>query len=132
MSPRILKIAKCTNRMFTTGFYFGKPTAESMVYGESTYVKDFVYLGTLINVQTEHSLDISTKCELIQKNKFCVGDEIELLSPGSLDIKTCKVLKITDSDGNDMESCPHASQRIFVYLDIEAEPGDLLRRGPIM
>lgn len=125
------EIAKCTNRMFTTGFYFGKPTAESMVYGESTYVKDFVYLGTLLSTEkTELDGTKATKCSLIQKNKFCKGDEIELLSPGGLEIKKCKVLKITDSEGNEMESCPHASQKIFVTLDIDAEVGDLLRRGP--
>ena len=125
------EIAKCTNRMFTTGFYFGKPTAESMVYGESTYVKDFVYLGTLLSTEKTELDGIKvTKCSLIQKNKFCKGDEIELLSPGGLEIKKCKVLKITDSEGNEMESCPHASQKIFVTLDIDAEVGDLLRRGP--
>ena len=125
------EIAKCTNRMFTTGFYFGKPTAESMVYGESTYVKDFVYLGTLLDTEnTEVDGVKACKCELIQKNKFCTGDEIELLSPGNLNIKKCKVLKITDSEGNEMESCPHASQKIFVYLDIDVSVGDLLRRGP--
>ncbi len=126
------EISKCTNRMFTTGFYFGKPSNESMVYGESTYVKDFVYLGTLLNTETDKVCNTEcTRCELIQKNKFSKGDEIELLSPGNLDIKTCKVLKITDEDGKEMESCPHASQKIFVYIDIKAGSGDLLRRGPL-
>ena len=123
------EIAKCTNRMFTTGFYFGKPKDDSMVYGESTYVKDFVYLGTLIMAE---KADVNgtecTRCSLIQKNKFLKGDEIELLAPGSLEIKKCNVLKITDEDGNEMESCPHASQKIYVYIDIHAEQGNLLRR----
>ena len=129
------EIGKCTNRMFTTGFYFGKPTAESMVYGESTYVKDYVYLGTVLGVSEANAGEYGDagkayRCELIQKNKFCTGDTIEILSPGSLDIKKCNVLKITDEQGNDMPSCPHASQKIFVYIDKEIEPGDLFRRGP--
>ena len=127
------EIGKCTNRMFTTGFYFGKPSGESMVYGESTYVKDFVYLGTVLDVtecDEKNAGGKVYKCELIQKNKFCVGDTIEILSPGALDINKCNVLKITDEQGNEMPSCPHASQKIFVYIDKVIEPGDLFRRGP--
>ena len=130
------EIGKCTNRMFTTGFYFGKPSNESMVYGESTYVKDYVYLGTILSVnevpgeEAGCTIKKAYKCELIQKNKFCTGDEIEILAPGSLDIRKCKVLKITDEQGNEMPSCPHASQKIYVYLDNTIEAGDLLRCGP--
>ena len=125
------EITKCTNRMFTTGFYFGKPSNESMVYGESTYVKDFIYLGTLQETEkSEVAGQECTKCTLIQKNKFCTGETIELLSPGGLDINKCKVLRITDEDGNEMMSCPHASQKIIVYIDKKAECGDLLRKGP--
>ncbi len=130
------EIGKCTNRMFTTGFYFGKPSAESMVYGESTYVKDYVYLGTVISAcevsgeEAGCAIEKAHKIELIQKNKFCTGDEIEILAPGLLDINKCKVLKITDEQGNEMPSCPHASQRIYVYLDKDIKSGDLLRCGP--
>ena len=106
-----------------------------MVYGESTYVKDYVYLGTVLGVSEVNAGECGDvgkayKCELIQKNKFCTGDTIEILSPGSFDIKKCNVLKITDEQGNEMTSCPHASQLIFVYIDKEIEPGDLFRRGP--
>ncbi|MBR4341716.1 MAG: U32 family peptidase [Lachnospiraceae bacterium] len=128
------EISKCTNRMFTTGFYFGKPGQDSMVFGESTYVKDYVYLGTLESVERfkyNDGKNIGAKCELIQKNKFCVGDEIEILSPGNLKERFCRVLRITDTDGKDMPSCPHASQRIIVYLDVLPKAGDLLRRGPV-
>lgn len=130
------EIGKCTKRMFTTGFYFGKPSAESMVYGESTYVKDYVYLGTVISAcevsgeEAGCAIEKAHKIELIQKNKFCTGDEIEILAPGLLDINKCKVLKITDEQGNEMPSCPHASQRIYVYIDKDIKAGDLLRCGP--
>lgn len=130
------EIGKCTNRMFTTGFYFGKPSAESMVYGESTYVKDYVYLGTILSAcevsgeEAGCAIEKAYKIELIQKNKFCTGDEIEILAPGSLEIKKCKVLKITDEQGNEMPSCPHASQRIYVYIDKDIKACDLLRCGP--
>ena len=46
---------------------------------------------------------------LEQKNKFSVGEEIEVVRPGSEAIKV-KVLQITDEEGNDMESCPHPSR----------------------
>ena len=41
------EIGKCTNRRFTTGFYFGKPIADDHIYDSSTYVKSYTYLGTV-------------------------------------------------------------------------------------
>ena len=37
----------CTHREFTTGFYFGKPGEESQIYDNSTYVKEYTYLGMI-------------------------------------------------------------------------------------
>lgn len=118
------EIAKCTNRRFTTGFYFGKPSAEAQVYENSTYVKDFIYLGKVEELLSD------TRFTLIQKNKFYVNDTIEILSPGSLEKREVKVLKIEDEQGNEMESCPHASQKITVTLSSPVAKGDLFRVGP--
>ncbi|MDE7360284.1 MAG: U32 family peptidase C-terminal domain-containing protein, partial [Lachnospiraceae bacterium] len=41
------EIAKCTYRKFTTGFYFGKADENTQIYDESTYVSEYVYLGTV-------------------------------------------------------------------------------------
>lgn len=135
------EITKCTNRRFTTGFYFGKPSADAQVYENSTYVKDFIYLGTVENVKyfkngneitapDENECDIISECELIQKNKFCTGDIIERLTPGKLDKTEVEVLSIRDENGNQMESCPHASQRIFVSVRGFMKKRDLFRVGP--
>lgn len=39
------EIHKCTYRDFTTGFYFGRPDARSMVYTGNTYAAGAVFLG---------------------------------------------------------------------------------------
>ncbi len=119
------EITKCTNRRFTTGFYFGKPSAESMVYENSTYVKEYVYYGTVASA--EKNEDGTYTCVLEQKNKFFVGDTLEILAPGKIEEKFAKILKITDEDGNEMESCPHASQIIHVTVDSQIKEGDLFR-----
>ncbi len=119
------EITKCTNRRFTTGFYFGKPSAESMVYENSTYVKEYAYYGTIMS--SEANADGTFTCVLEQKNKFCVGDTLEILAPGKIEERFAKVLKITDENGTEMESCPHASQIIHVTTDKEIREGDLFR-----
>ncbi|MCR5322321.1 MAG: U32 family peptidase [Lachnospiraceae bacterium] len=148
--PRYLEeVAKCTNRRFTTGFFFGKPSAESLVYENSTYVKDYIYFGTIEsvssffdeNVKCAQSSDGQGKadpdgnspnkclCRLEQKNKFCVGDTLEVLHPGTIEPSYVKVISITDDAGNLMESCPHASQMLNVVFEGRILEGDILRGG---
>ena len=40
-----------------------------------------------------------------------------------------KVLAIRDEEGNEMESCPHPQQKIFVRFDMELEQYDLIRQA---
>ena len=61
-----------------------------------------------------------------QRNKFCVGDEIEIMKPDGRDI-AARVERILDEDGQDMESAPHAKQKLKVQLSEPAEKYDLLR-----
>ena len=115
------EIAKCVNREFTTGFYFGKPDASSQIYENSTYVKDYTYLGTVASV------DDRGYARIEQKNKFSVGETIEVMKPDGTNIETV-VKAIFDEDGNPQESAPHAQQKIDVDLGIQTETYDILRR----
>ncbi len=69
------EIAKCTNRRFTTGFFFGKPDQEAQIYDSSTYQKEYTYLGLI------GERDADGRYRLEQKNKFWVGEEIEVMKP---------------------------------------------------
>ena len=71
-----------------------------------------------------------TKDDLIrleQKNKFSVGEEIEIMKPDGTDVTT-KVLAIYDSERQAQDSAPHARQILWVKLDREASRYDLLRK----
>lgn len=115
------EIAKCTYRQFTTGFFFEKPDKDTQIYDSNTYVKAYTYLG-LIGEKNEKGL-----YALEQRNKFSVGECIEVMKPDGRDL-TVTVKAMTDAEGQPMESCPHPKQKIFVDLGVELEAFDLLRR----
>ena len=114
------EISKCTYRQFTTGFYFGKPSEEAQIYDSNTYVNEYVYLGIIDDVN-ENGL-----ASFQQRNKFCVGDVIEIMKPDGRNILT-KVQAMYDEEMNPVESCPHSKQNLFVDLEIRPEQYDILR-----
>ena len=113
-------ISQCTYRRYTTGFFFGKPDETTQIYDCNVYERDYVYLG----ISGEPLEDGSFVIE--QKNKFCVGDKIEIMKADGRDIEA-NVISITDQDGVAMESCPHPKQIITIKLDQVPEAGDILR-----
>ena len=115
------EIGKCTNREFTTGFYFGKPGSDSQIYDSSTYVKDYTYLGTA------GEKDANGRVRLEQKNKFSVGETIEVMKPDGRNLQA-RVQGIYNEEGESQDSAPHARQIVYVQLDVETEPWDILRR----
>lgn len=115
------QISDGTFRQFTTGFFYGKPDASAQIYDDSTYVKTYTYLGTV------QGTDADGRIVLTQKNKFLVGETIEIMKPDGRNISVT-VRSIRDADGNEMPSCPHSKQEIHVDLGAEAEPYDILRR----
>ena len=91
------QISNCTYRQFTTGFFFGKPSEESQLY------------------------------RIEQRNKFSVGEQIEVMKPDGRNILVT-VKRIVDEDGNEMESAPHPKQVLYIDLGQELEMYDILRR----
>ncbi|MFR1831708.1 MAG: peptidase U32 family protein [Lachnospiraceae bacterium] len=115
------EIGKCTYREFTTGFYFGKPDDNAQIYDSNTYVKNYTYLGTV------EETDSAGRCRIEQKNKFSVGEIIEIMKPDGRNI-TAAVQGIYDQEGTARESAPHPKEILWVDLDQETAPYDILRR----
>lgn len=114
------EVRKGVNRQFTTGFFFGKPTHEDQIYDHNTYEKAYTYLGTISGSK-------DGLYELEQKNKFSVGESIEIIKPNGDTIEAI-VKGIKDAFGVEMESCPHPQQIIYVDFGVDLEPYDILRR----
>ena len=115
------QISNCTYRQFTTGFFYGKPDENTQIYDSNTYVKEYTYLG-IVGEVTEDGL-----CRIEQRNKFSVGEEIEIMKPDGENIVT-RVQQILNEDGEEQESAPHPKQVLYIRLDQKAEHYDILRR----
>lgn len=132
------EIAKCTHRLYTTGFYFGRPTDGMQIYDDSTYINEYTYLGTVEEIKSaEPTGDWQCGTErglarIEQRNKFAVGDTIELMKPDGRNTPVI-VKAMYNEDGEPMESCPHAKQLLWIELsgpdgdETAAEQYDLLR-----
>ena len=116
------QIGVSTNRRFTTGFFYGKPGSDAQIYDSNTYVKDYTYLG-IAGEKNEEGL-----YRLEQKNKFSVGEQIEIMKPDGRNIPVV-VKRIVNEDGEDQESAPHARQIIYIDLGEPMECYDILRRA---
>jgi putative protease len=121
-------IRKCTYRRFTTGFYYGRPDQDSMVYDSNTYVNEAVFLGIVEAITPEN------RARIMQRNKFCVGDRIEVMKPDGRDIPII-VKAMYNQNGEEVDSAPHPKEIIDLELVLEedmsvsadVEEGDLLR-----
>ena len=115
------QISACTYRQFTTGFFYGKPSEESQIYDNNTYNIGYTYLGITGKLNSEGYFEIE------QRNKFSVGETIEIMKPNGDNIEV-QVLEIKNEEGEDMESCPHPKQKLFIKLSIAPDEFDILRR----
>ena len=75
------------------------------IYDSNTYEKDYVYLGITGKADENGVFDLE------QKNKFSVGEIIEIMKPDGRNIETV-VEGIWDLEGNEQESAPHARQAL--------------------
>lgn len=116
------QISNCTYRQFTTGFFYGKPDETTQIYDSNTYVKEYTYLGYA------ESVDEKGFAHITQRNKFTVGETIEIMKPDGQNIQAT-VRAICDEEGNSVESAPHPQQKLAVDLGVRIDQYDLLRRA---
>ncbi len=118
------EVSKVSHRDFTTGFYFGKPGHDDQVYTNNTYIRDYDFIGMVVeNWDVESGL-----ATVMQRNKFEVGDTIEVL-PQKGDSAEMTVTQMWDTDGVPIMSAPHPEQIIRLKTDIPLKKFDMLRKA---
>ena len=117
------QISNCTYRQFTTGFLLWKAgMRQAQIYDSNTYVRE-------LHISWNYWQESQTEdIRIEQRNKFSVGETIEIMKPDGQNIETV-VRAIINEDGETQESAPHSKQVLYVELDKKAEKYDILRRA---
>jgi putative protease len=108
---------------YSTGFYFGKVTGDDHSYrGDSrSALQDFLAI-------VEEYDDATGLYRVEQRNKFSVGDKIEILRPRQPDFVQT-IDEMYDENGVAIFSAPHPKQKIYIKLNTSAKPLDILRHA---
>lgn len=130
------ELTKCSHRQFTTGFYHDKPDASGQIYDSNTYVRDYVFVGRVLaqtgtqDIKSEsipHNLSDGAYTLIEQRNKFSVGDTVEIMKADGRTI-AFEIKDIFNEDGIPVESAPHPKQRLWIKLPVDAEKNELIRK----
>ncbi len=116
----VKELEKSSHRLFTTGFYFGDDQKENLK--QSNPIQSHEFIGIVL----EDSKD--NKVLIQMRNKFKIGDELEVLSPSSSFNKIIKVESIFDEYGIEYDVCNKVQQNIYINTDIPLYKNDILRR----
>ncbi|MBR4003203.1 MAG: U32 family peptidase C-terminal domain-containing protein, partial [Clostridia bacterium] len=92
------------------------------------------YLESSMPIQTHEFMAIVTKdsengeVEIQQRNKFVVGDELEVLAPHKNFNKIIKVTGMKDLNGEEVVEAKIVQQTLILKTDLELKTGDILRK----
>jgi putative protease len=84
-------------------------------------VKNYIYLGT-VECNDERGF-----AKIEQKNKFSVGETIEIMKPDGRNV-LAEVRGIYTEEGVSQESAPHPKQILYIDLSEKADQYDILRK----
>lgn len=115
------ELAKAANREFTTGFYFG-PVQQGQRYESSKCRQSHEFSAVVLSSNGEY-------LTLEQRNRFRVGDVLEVLSPEpSRCGRKFTVESIISSQGCSVQAAPNPQERVKVPCTLRLEYMDILRR----
>lgn len=108
-----------SHRPYTSGFYFGE-LKQYMPDDDMAYKQEKVFAG-IVKENGENFI------KLEQRNKFTVGDVLEVVSPTSMGL-AFEVTSIIDSNGENIDSAPHPKEIVTVNCPYKLAKGDILRK----
>lgn len=115
------ELAKAANREFTTGFYFG-PVQNGQRYESSKCRQSHEFSAVVLSSNGEY-------LTLEQRNRFRVGDVLEVLSPEpSRCGQKFTVESIISSQGCSVQAAPNPQERVKVPCTLRLKYMDILRR----
>lgn len=114
------ELNKASHRDYTTGFYLDEEESRQF-YESSKAVEEYKFIAVI--------RDMGSKKALIeQRNKFTVGETLEILSSNEYSGKTFVVEYAKDEKGEDVTVCNRVKQLLTINCPYPLQSGDILRK----
>lgn len=114
------ELTKTSHRKYTTGFYFGSNDKECLETSYPVQTREFMALVV-------GNCD-GNKVLIQQRNRFKVGDKLEVLSPNQTFNKIITVEKMTDENGEEVTDAKNVQQNLYLYTSLPLKTNDILRK----
>ncbi|MBQ7681756.1 MAG: U32 family peptidase C-terminal domain-containing protein, partial [Oscillibacter sp.] len=113
------EVNRISHRPYSTGFYYGPP---GEYYADSRYIRDWQVIALVTDCDADGNATLSLR------NKFRVGDAVELVGPGLRPRPLTVPDALTDADGAPLSE-PRTPQMIFhMKFPYRVPPLSMLRR----
>lgn len=119
----VLELEKASHRRYTTGFNFkDKKQEESEYLTSSMPVQTHEFMAVCVQDAKDGSVLIE------QRNRFAVGDELEVLSPNATFNQIIKVESLLDANGEEVVDARFVQQQLILKTNLNLKKGDILRK----
>ena len=121
ISPELkTELSKASHRQYTTGFYTPNECKEHLESSMPVQTSEFMA------VVIEDANDGRVLVE--QRNRFAVGDELEILSPNKTFNKKWVIEKMWDTKGNEVLDAKNVQEKLFIECPFDLKCMDILRK----
>lgn len=115
----LLEVEKASHRQYSTGFYYGSKGEECLE--SSNPVQSYEFVAKV----REDSKD--GYCLIEQRNRFKVGDVLEVLSPDENFNKQIKVTELLNTEKAPVFDAYKVQQPLYLKTDLNLHKNDILR-----
>lgn len=117
----IEELEKVSHRQYTTGFYCGANDKECL--SSSLPVQTAEYMADVLTDSDEDGFVI-----IEQRNRFKVGDELEILSPTDSFNKKFVVTQMFNEKGEPVLDAKNVQEKLKIYCPVKLQKYDILRK----
>lgn len=115
----VSELEKSSHRLFTTGFYFGEKDKEC--FQSSMPVQTHEFMALVLQDQKDGWVKIE------QRNRFKVGDSLEVLSPDNNFNKKIIVEELRNLKGEEVFDAKKVQEVLMLKTNLNLKEGDILR-----
>lgn len=99
------EVFKVSHRKYCTGFFYGHPK-DSQYYENSGYIREYDVVAIVDECK-------DGKIYATQRNRFCKGDTVEIISPGEK-FDTMVIDELYNEEGELIENANHAMMKLVI------------------